>query len=57
MKDCVLFADKGYLPSKYQLDLFTHIKIEVPTRENQLDYTKQSYIFRKSRKRIKTLFS
>ncbi len=36
MKDCVLLADKGYLSSKYQFDLFTHsnIKIEVPMRKN-----------------------
>ncbi|CAM1333307.1 IS982 family transposase [Tenacibaculum aestuariivivum] len=59
MKNCVLLADKGYLSSKYQLDLFTHsnIKIEVPMRKNQHNYSKQPYIFRKSRKRIETLFS
>ena len=59
MKDCVLLADKGYLSSKYQLDLFTHsnIKIEVPMRKNQKNFRKQPYGFRKSRKRIETLFS
>ena len=59
MKDCVLLADKGYLSAKYQLDLFTHsnIKIEVPMRKNQKNFTKQPYVFRKSRKRIETLFS
>ena len=59
MKDCVLLADKGYLSSKYQLDLFTYsnIKIEVPMRKNQRNYKKQPYVFRKSRKRIETIFS
>ena len=59
LKDYVLLADKGYLSSKYQRYLFTYsnIKIEVPIRKNQYDYTKQPYIFRKSRKRIETLFS
>lgn len=59
MKDCVLLADKGYLSAKYQLDLFYHsnIKIEVPMRINQHNYKKQPYVFRKSRKRIETLFS
>ena len=59
MKDCVLLADKGYLSTKCQLDLFeySNIKIEVPMRRNQHHYKKQPYIFRKSRKRIETLFS
>lgn len=59
MKDCVLLADKGYLSTKYQLDLFeySNIKIEVPMRKNQHNYKRQPYIFRKSRKRIETLFS
>ena len=59
LKDSVLLADKGYLSSKYQRYLFTHsiIKIEVPKVKNQHDYTKQPFIFRKSRKRIETLFS
>ncbi len=29
MKDCVLLADKGYLSSKYQLDLFTNSNIKI----------------------------
>ncbi len=59
MKDCVLLADKGYLSAKYQLDLFTYsnIKIEIPMRKNQHNFKQQPYIFRKSRKRIETLFS
>ncbi len=59
MKDCILLADKGYLSAEYQLDLFTHsnIKIEVPMRKNQHNFKQQPYVFRKSRKRIETLFS
>ena len=42
-----------------QLDLFqtVNVKLETPKRMNQKDYKPQSYIFRKSRKRIETLFS
>ncbi len=59
MADCVLLGDKGYLSSKLQLDLFetANIKLETPMRTNQNGYQKQPYIFRKSRKRIETLFS
>ncbi len=57
--NCVVLADKGYLSADYQLDLFEskRIKLEVPMRKNQLNYKKQTYIFRKKRKRIETLFS
>ena len=34
-----------------------NIKLETPKRKNQKDYKPQPYIFRKSRKRIETLFS
>lgn len=33
------------------------IKLEVPMRKNQLNFKKQPFIFRKTRKRIETLFS
>lgn len=58
-KDCVILGDKGYLSTDYQLDLFESKKInlEVPMRKNQKDYKQQSHVFRKSRKRIETLFS
>jgi len=58
-KDCVILGDKGYLSTDYQLDLFEskQIKLEVPMRKNQHNYKKQTYIFRKKRKRIETLFS
>ena len=56
---CVIIGDKGYLSAEYQLDLFTsnNIVLEVPMRVNQHDYKKQPYLFKKTRKRIETLFS
>lgn len=57
--DCTILGDKGYLSIDYQRDLFSNnqIKLEVPMRSNQKDYKPQTYLFRKSRKRIETLFS
>ena len=57
--NCVVIGDKGYLSADYQLDLFesSQIKLETPMRKNQKNYKKQTYIFRKKRKRIETLFS
>lgn len=59
MSDGVLLGDRGYLSSALQLDLFetASIKLETPMRTNQIGYKKQAYVFRKSRKRIETLFS
>ena len=59
MSDCVLLGDRGYLSESIQLDLFrtVNIKLETPMRMNQKQYKPQPYIFRKSRKRIETLFS
>jgi len=59
MSDCVLLGDRGYLSESIQLDLFqtVNITLETPKRMNQKDYKPQPYIFRKSRKRIETLFS
>ena len=58
-QDCTILGDKGYLSIDYQRDLFTsnQIRLEVPMRKNQHNYKPQGYIFRKSRKRIETLFS
>lgn len=58
-QDCTILGDKGYLSIDYQRDLFSsnQIRLEVPMRKNQHDYKPQAYIFRKSRKRIETLFS
>lgn len=57
--ECVILGDKGYLSADYQLDLFEskQIKLEVPMRKNQMNFKQQTYIFRKKRKRIETLFS
>lgn len=59
LSDCVLLGDRGYLSATYQLDLFqtANIRLETPKRINQKDYESQPYIFKKSRKRIETLFS
>jgi hypothetical protein len=59
ISDCVILGDRGYLSATVQLDLFqsANIKLETPMRTNQIEYKKQPYIFRKSRKRIETLFS
>lgn len=59
IKDCTLIGDRGYLSAEIQLNLFEscNIKLDTPMRKNQIAYKKQPYIFRKSRKRIETLFS
>lgn len=59
MSDCVVLGDRGYLSETIQLDLFqtVNIKLETPKRINQKNYKAQPYIFRRSRKRIETLFS
>jgi hypothetical protein len=59
ISDCTLIGDKGYLSAKVQLNLFETctIKLNTPMRNNQKNYKKQAYIFRKKRKRIETLFS
>ena len=58
MSDCLLLRDRGCLSKTIQLDLFqtVNIKLETPKIKNQIDYKPQAYIFRKSRKRIETLF-
>ncbi len=49
----------GYLSAEYQLNLFekVNIKFETSKRKNQHNYKPQPYVFRKSRKRIETLYS
>ena len=58
-RNCTLLRDKGYLSATYQLNLFEsrQIKLEVPMRNNQENYSKQHFAFKKFRKRIETLFS
>jgi hypothetical protein len=59
ISDCTLIGDRGYLSAEIQLNLFEtcRIKLNTPMRNNQNNYKKQPYIFRKKRKRIETLFS
>jgi len=59
LKDCLLLGDRGYLPTEYQLNLFEkqNIRLETSMRKNQHNYKEQPYTFKKSRKRIETLFS
>ena len=59
LSDCTLLADKGYIDARQQLDLFhtANVKLETPIRTNQSGNKKYPYIFRKSRKRIETLYS
>jgi hypothetical protein len=59
LSNCTLVADKGYLSSSQQLDLFTscQVKLQTPRRSNQKDYKPFPVIFRKLRKRIETLFA
>ena len=57
MKNCTLIADKGYLTSQIQLNLFDscNIKLTVPMRKYQKDYREQPYIFRKSFRKYKSV--
>ena len=59
LNNCTLIADKGYLSAQVQTDLFHQcsIKLTTPNRANQKQKTAWHQIFRKSRKRIETLFS
>jgi hypothetical protein len=59
LNNCTLVADKGYLSSEYQLDLFTNcqVKLETPSRSNQKDYKPFEPVYRRVRKRIETLFA
>jgi hypothetical protein len=59
LSNAVLLGDKGYISSQQQLDLFqsVNIRLKTPMRANQKNYKKQPFVFRKTRKRIETLFS
>ena len=59
LSNCILLGDKGYLSAKIQLNLFEtrSINLEVPMRANQIDFKEQPYLYRKTRKRIETIFS
>ncbi len=57
LSTCALVADKGYLSSTYQLDLFNscQVNLQTPKRVNQ-ERIPYPVIFRRVRKRIETLF-
>ena len=59
LSDCTLLGDKGYLSATIQLNLFecSNIRLDTPKRNNQKGTKRQFGLFRKSRKRIETLFS
>jgi len=59
ISNCTLLGDMGYLSASVQLNLFesVNINLQTPMRKNQKGYVKQPYVFRKSRKRIETLYS
>lgn len=59
LKNCTLIGDRGYLSAEIQLNLFQtcNVKLDTPMRLNQHNYKRQPYAFKKSRKRIETLFS
>jgi len=58
LSSCTLIADKGYLSSTYQLDLFNscQINLQTPKRANQ-ERLPYPAIFKRMRKRIETLFA
>lgn len=59
LQDCLVLADKGYLSAQGQLDLFcqTGIELQTPMRRNQQGYRPWPNVFKKSRRRIETVFS
>jgi len=59
LTDSVLLGDKGYVGKEIQLDLFhtASIKLHTPMRANQKEFKAYPFVFRKSRKRLETLFS
>jgi hypothetical protein len=58
LSTCTLIADKGYLSSTYQVDLFNscQVNLQTPKRANQ-ERNPFPFIFKRVRKRIETLFS
>lgn len=58
LSTCTLIANKGYLSSTYQLDLFNlcQVNLQTPKRANQ-ERNPYPVIFKRVRRRIETLFS
>lgn len=59
LNNCTLIGDTGYLSSEQQVDLFNSARIELktPMRSNQKNFQPFPFVFKKSRKRIETMFS
>jgi len=57
--NCVLVGDKGYLSQQWQMDLWAErrITLRTPARKNQVNRAVFPVLFRKTRKRIETVFS
>lgn len=57
--DCLMLADKGYLSTELQKNLFETVRIslEVPCRLNQKNWRPLSWTYKRFRKRIETVFS
>lgn len=56
---CLLLADRAYLSNPLQQELFDKYQLilNTPMRRNQKNYRKQPAVFRKTRRRIETIFS
>ncbi len=54
-----MLGDKGYLNAEIQQNLFdvANITLEVPYRLNQKNWRPPTWVYKKFRKRIETLFS
>lgn len=59
LSNCLLLADKGYLSTDQQIDLFysAGIELQTPMRRNQKHYRRWPKVFKTARRRIETLFS
>ena len=57
--DCTILGDKRYLSAPVQQDLFetANITLDVPYRLNQKNWTPPTWIYKRFRKRIETIFS
>lgn len=57
--DCMMFGVKGFLSTEVQRNLLdnTNITLEVPYRLNQNNRHSPTWVYKKFRKRIETVFS
>lgn len=59
LRNCLLLADKGYLSSQGQQELFYRngIELQTPMRRNQSGYRTWPKVFKTARRRVETVFS